>query len=196
MTATRKDHWSTYRSRNNEENLSTQQSEKEKNARLPQADEHKGGKENIEQAQGKGKTAPHRLIAALYLRDEEHGGVDGREHDERLPKTLRLAKRREFDRVFKAGRRVKLPGLTIIYASNGKAVSRLGISVSKRRLPKAVQRNRAKRISRELFRRNKDLFGEGYDFIFLLGKKFLDHPYTQYCEWIRKALDKRKGWMS
>jgi len=116
--------------------------------------------------------------------------VDKKDGSERLPKRLRLCRREEFDLVFKKGKRVRLPGLTIIYLKNGRNFSRFGVSASKRLLPKAVHRNRAKRIVRELFRRNRPIFGEGYDFVFVPVENFLDHPYSQYREWIRKALRK------
>jgi ribonuclease P protein component len=46
--------------------------------------------------------------------------------------------------------------------SNGTGISRLGMIVSKRTMPKAVSRNFAKRLVREVFRRDSPAVG-GWD---------------------------------
>ncbi len=111
-----------------------------------------------------------------------------RDGDERFPKGARLRKKREFDLVFKEGRRVRLPGLTILFRPNPGGIARLGVSVSKRRLPKAVQRNRARRVARELFRRNRALFPPGFDYVFLIGPEFLAHPYGHHLRRLQKVM--------
>ena len=116
-----------------------------------------------------------------------------RDGDERLPRAIRLTCKGEFDRVFKEGKSIRVPGLTILFLPNRQGFSRIGVSVGKRRLPKAVQRNRAKRMARELFRRNKTLFGKGYDYVLIPQSEFLSHPYHQYVEWLRRALAKKVG---
>ena len=66
-------------------------------------------------------------------------------------KSMRLTRNRDFDRVFAAGRRFKLKGLTILRAENELDHPRLGISIG-RRLGSAPERNRMKRRLREAFR--------------------------------------------
>jgi len=66
-------------------------------------------------------------------------------------KTMRLTRAREFDRVFAAGRRFKLKGLTILRADNDLDHPRLGISIG-RAFGNAPERNRMKRMLREAFR--------------------------------------------
>ncbi len=65
--------------------------------------------------------------------------------------SLRLVKQREFDHVFKMGRRVKIKGLTILRMDNDLGHPRLGISIG-RSFGNAVERNRMKRRLREAFR--------------------------------------------
>jgi ribonuclease P protein component len=68
-----------------------------------------------------------------------------------LPPARRIRRRREFQRVFDAGRRAHGRYLTIIAAPSPGPDSRLGIVASKK-LGGAVVRNRAKRLIREVFR--------------------------------------------
>jgi ribonuclease P protein component len=68
-----------------------------------------------------------------------------------LPPARRIRRRREFQRVFDAGRRAHGRYLTIIAAPSPGPDSRLGIVASKK-LGGAVVRNRAKRLIREMFR--------------------------------------------
>lgn len=68
-----------------------------------------------------------------------------------LPPSRRIRRRREFQRVFEAGRRAHGRYLTIIAAPAPGPDSRIGIVASKK-LGGAVVRNRAKRLIREVFR--------------------------------------------
>jgi ribonuclease P protein component len=68
-----------------------------------------------------------------------------------LPPGRRIRRRAEFQRVFDAGRRAHGRYLTIIAAPAPGPDSRIGIVASKK-LGRAVVRNRAKRLIREMFR--------------------------------------------
>jgi len=120
---------------------------------------------------------------------------------ETLTRYERLRRQNDFTNLFKNGKRIKLPGLTIIYVSNGLTWYRMAIGIG-RKFGKAVQRNRAKRQLREFFRRNKKMFhellsslqGDAYsccDIIFLPYKDFfhpssfvLQHYVTKQDRWI------------
>jgi ribonuclease P protein component len=72
----------------------------------------------------------------------------------RFPRDARVRARCDFDRVFKAGRRVGLPILALHWHADGApAGARLGLAVSRKVDPRAVGRNRIKRTLREAFRR-------------------------------------------
>lgn len=70
-----------------------------------------------------------------------------------FPRTLRLTKGYQFDAVFKhrsIAHRTEC--IRIIGHANGETHPRLGLIVAKRILPRAVDRNRVKRLIRETFR--------------------------------------------
>jgi ribonuclease P protein component len=68
----------------------------------------------------------------------------------------RLRRRGEFQAVFDAGQRLHGRFFTLLVARNRDAQPRLGI-VASRKLGNAVHRNRAKRLIRDVFRKNKQL---------------------------------------
>jgi ribonuclease P protein component len=73
----------------------------------------------------------------------------------RFDKGLRLRQRPEFQHVFDTGVRIRGRFFTILVAPSRASRSRLGIVASKK-LGDAVRRNRAKRLIREIFRRNQN----------------------------------------
>jgi ribonuclease P protein component len=74
-----------------------------------------------------------------------------------FPKAVRLRKRSEYLLLVDAARRYTTSAFLIVYADNNLEFPRLGITVS-RRVGNAVCRNRIKRLVREFFRTNRDLF--------------------------------------
>jgi ribonuclease P protein component len=75
-----------------------------------------------------------------------------------LPKEKRLAKRREFLRVYEAGRKLFSRYSVLFYAANGLPYSRIGITATKKS-GKANVRNRLKRWTREVYRRQRGPLG-------------------------------------
>lgn len=92
---------------------------------------------------------------------------------EGLSRAERLSRKRDFERVFREGRRLDLPYLRIVYAENGRPWRRIGFAVS-RKVGRAVVRNRIKRILRETFRRHKEIFPPGCDFVFIPRRAVLE----------------------
>ena len=68
-----------------------------------------------------------------------------------LPRTARVRARAEFDRVFDAGRRTADPLLGLHWLRDD-VPARLGLAVSRKVDPRAVGRNRIKRVLRAQFR--------------------------------------------
>lgn len=66
----------------------------------------------------------------------------------------RIRKRSEYQVVYDRGRRIPSGSFVLFVLRNGVGRPRLGITVT-RRIGGAVQRNRAKRLLREIFRRHK-----------------------------------------
>jgi ribonuclease P protein component len=70
----------------------------------------------------------------------------------------------EFQRVYRSGRRHWGDGFALIVLANALEYNRLGISVH-RKAGNAVRRNRIKRLIREVFRLNRDLFPAAVDVV-------------------------------
>ena len=73
---------------------------------------------------------------------------------EALPKPKRLAKRREYLRVYETGRKFFTRYAVLFFAGNDLAHSRIGITATKK-IGKANVRNRLKRWTREVYRRQR-----------------------------------------
>lgn len=84
--------------------------------------------------------------------------------DQRLRRTERLTRQRDIDAVYRRGRRWHGRLLRVHVKPNDLAFSRFAVSVP-RRLCRAVDRNRWKRLLRESFRRNKAAIGPGLDIV-------------------------------
>jgi ribonuclease P protein component len=83
----------------------------------------------------------------------------------------RIRRRPEYQQVYERGARIHSRYTTVFLLSNGTAVGRLGIAAT-RKLGGAVERNRAKRLIREVFRRNK--IAPGYDVVVIPKRDLLD----------------------
>ena len=77
---------------------------------------------------------------------------------EALPKHRRLAKRPEFVRVYEAGRKQFSRFAVLFFTGNDLQNSRIGITVTKK-VGKANIRNRLKRWTREVYRRQREPLG-------------------------------------
>lgn len=92
----------------------------------------------------------------------------------RFPRTARLLRRSDFVRVQGKGRRVHTQHFVILLMPN--AGQRLGVTVG-RRVGGATQRNRVKRLVREVFRLNRELFPPDCDIVLVArpGAERLDY---------------------
>ncbi|MBM9537231.1 ribonuclease P protein component [Desulfobulbus alkaliphilus] len=82
-----------------------------------------------------------------------------------------LTKTRQFQRVYQLGHRLRGNGYNIIVLPNGVGFNRLGISVQKK-IGNAVRRNRIKRLIRETFRLNRNMFPANSDIVVTIGPGF------------------------
>lgn len=115
---------------------------------------------------------------------------------EGFPRRLRLRRRRDFLRVQRRGakhhtrhflvfvasselldpRRQTRPG-HVPWSEERLPLTRLGVTVT-RKVGKAVQRNRIKRLVREAFRRERDAFAEGLDLVWIAKRDAVHVPYS------------------
>lgn len=86
--------------------------------------------------------------------------------DFKYPKKEKLKKKAEIDLLFAKGKWKTHGNLRIIILKNHPDMqnenTKIGVSVSKRYFKKAVYRNRVKRLLRECYRLNKELFRESF----------------------------------
>ena len=82
--------------------------------------------------------------------------------DARICREERIRRRPEFLLVYEHGTRVRGRCAILFGLPNQRSLGRLGIAATKK-LGGAVQRNRAKRVVRDVFRRNK--VAPGYDIV-------------------------------
>ena len=105
-----------------------------------------------------------------------------------LTKREILRTKREIDRLFRSGRRVSVNGAKLVYTRNDLSESRVFITLI-RKYGNAVQRNRAKRVVREVYRVNKLNIKPGWDLGFILspGADCFQSRETQIIELLKKA---------
>ncbi|MBI4713518.1 MAG: ribonuclease P protein component [Planctomycetes bacterium] len=80
-----------------------------------------------------------------------------------LSKKERVVKDKDFEAVYKKGKRIGNNTLFMRILPNGLDYARLGIIVSKKEVRNATDRNRLKRLIREAFRLSKRQLSKGID---------------------------------
>lgn len=82
-----------------------------------------------------------------------------------LPRVTRVVRAADFERAWKQGSRARGDALLVVAAPNGLELARLGLSVGKKAFPRAVDRNRVRRLYRETFRLTRRQLPAGFDFV-------------------------------
>ena len=95
---------------------------------------------------------------------------------EGLTRVERIRRRPDFERAYETGTKLRSKLLTVFLVPNDRQHARFGVAAS-RKVGKAVQRNRAKRITRELFRRHK--VADGVDIVLVPRRELLDAPFVR-----------------
>ena len=85
-----------------------------------------------------------------------------------------VRRRADFEQAYDAGAKVSGRFMTMFVMPNAVGYARLGVAAT-RRIGGAVIRNRAKRLTRELFRHQKP--AAGLDVIVVPRREFLDAPF-------------------
>ena len=107
--------------------------------------------------------------------------------------TERIRRRAEFQSVYERGVRLRGRYSTTFFLPNKGGTGRLGIAATKK-LGGAVRRNRAKRLIREVFRRNK--IAAGFDVVVIPNRDLLDASLTvletEYRSLVERGTRKRR----
>ncbi len=100
-------------------------------------------------------------------------------------KYLRLKKQADFQKLFKTGKRVFSPSLTLLYTPS--KLTRMGISIGKKH-GKSVVRNRVKRLLREAFRSVQCEIKGTYSFVLLpkACEEYSFHTFKKHLQWMIK----------
>jgi ribonuclease P protein component len=115
-----------------------------------------------------------------------------RPRPEALPKHKRLAKRPEFVRVYDTGRKVFSRYSVLFFAANDQPHSRIGITATKK-VGKANVRNRLKRWTREVYRRQREPLGldaRSLDIVVNVKPNAIDASFQEYSGDLTRALQR------
>ena len=105
-----------------------------------------------------------------------------------LAASERIRRRPDFERIYSSGAKVHGRFMTLFVMGNGTPAPRFGVAAT-RKLGSAVERNRAKRRARELFRRKKDI--GGLDIVIVPRREMLDAPFVTLEADYLALLDRR-----
>jgi ribonuclease P protein component len=105
-----------------------------------------------------------------------------------LGRAERIRRRPDFERVYNQGARINGRFMTVFVLPNGAGSPRFGVAAT-RKLGSAVERNRAKRLSREIYRRHK--MAAGLDILIVPRREMLDAPFSSLEADYQAALERR-----
>lgn len=108
-------------------------------------------------------------------------------------KITSLNQNTQFRRLYRRGKSVVTPTMVVYVSKNREGMNRLGITAGKK-VGGAVQRNRAKRRIRELYRLNQGRLENGYDFCIVARTFTVRAPYKKLVQDFRMSAEKLGVW--
>ncbi|HGJ5881815.1 ribonuclease P protein component [Arsenophonus sp.] len=102
-----------------------------------------------------------------------------------FPRGLRLLTPRHFDYVFQQPQRASSPEITILGRLNELGYPRIGLTIAKKNVKRAHERNRIKRLMREYFRLHQHEL-PSMDFVILVRKGVADLDNQEITETLGK----------
>ena len=106
---------------------------------------------------------------------------------EGLPRRHRFTVQGSFGAILRNSRKLRSPHVVLHVAPGRPGASRLGIALARRTLPSSVDRNRVKRIVREVFRRHP-VKHAGFDLVV----SFRARPGADVCAELTRLFDDAK----
>ncbi|MBE5040205.1 ribonuclease P protein component [Ructibacterium gallinarum] len=108
-------------------------------------------------------------------------------------KIISLTQNAQFRRLYRRGKSVVLPTMVVYAAKNREGISRLGITAGKK-VGGAVERNRAKRRIREIYRVFAPRLKTGYDFCIVARGFTVTAPHDRLVRDFCGAAEKLGVW--
>ena len=94
-----------------------------------------------------------------------------------MPQTQTINENKDFKRAYYRGKSCSTPTVVVYALKNRRGIRRLGLTATKK-VGKAVERNRARRVLREAWRLMESQFPIGYDYV-LVARVRTAHVKTQ-----------------
>jgi ribonuclease P protein component len=160
--------------------VSAQHAPSSSDARIPGPDEHEERPPRVEAAPCQG--------AKAFDRQQRITSISGPERQAFRPDE-RIRRRAEFQDIYKRGVRLHGRYCTAFILETDRPIGRLGVAATKK-LGSAVVRNRAKRLIREIFRRNK--LTPGYDVVVIPKSGLLNASLTVLEADYRTVMDRAR----
>ena len=107
-------------------------------------------------------------------------------------KEEKILKKKEFSDAYNRGQRVSSENFIVFLNPNRQGKLRLGITVSKK-VGKAVQRNRIKRLLREFFRLNKERLPQAQDVVIVARKDTSSRKFEEVSRELKGLLMPEKA---
>lgn len=104
-----------------------------------------------------------------------------------MSKIITLKKNKEFNRLYSRGKCYVSKSLILYILPNRSYKKRIGITTSKK-IGKAVDRNRARRVIRESYRKVLKNIKPGYDLVFVARKKTTHIKSTEVLSTMKEQL--------
>jgi ribonuclease P protein component len=101
------------------------------------------------------------------------------EISQKFPKSDRILKRDVFRRVYEEGRKIHCRYFTAFVLVSQEDRARIGITTT-RKMGNSVERNRARRLVREAFRRNKWIVPNGLDIVINAKRSLVEAAYSDF----------------
>ncbi|MGA1869213.1 MAG: ribonuclease P protein component [bacterium] len=109
-----------------------------------------------------------------------------------LKKLEILSKKADFKNIILFGKKIENEFIRLYFLRNNLQINRIAIVVSRKTGGGAVKRNKIKRRIREIYRKNKQVFGEFYDIIFMPKGNLLKLTYSDTEKIIFKLVEHLK----
>ena len=99
---------------------------------------------------------------------------------------ITIKENREFVYAYRKGAKCVTPYFVVYVTDRRDGVNKLGITVSKA-IGKAHDRNKAKRLIREIYRLNLSTADKGHNIVIVAREQLIDAPFDKLCSTIRYA---------